>query len=257
MARTETSIENEILTEKATYPELNELTSPSQTALYRLWIKLFAHIIWIFEGIFDSFRAEILGIIEQYRVGSKGWYAQKTLEFQNGDLVNHLGEYETIDPTKRIISKCSVVDNWGSLTIKAVKTDNQILSLAELANLNSYIQLIKFAGVSVQVISLPAEPVLVNIEFIYEQLAEAQVKEAVQNAIKTYIKELSFDGIFSVNDLLILLKAQTGIVEVLINSITIDGNTLTYGDRYVAVSGHYSFNPEDTNNLYTMIRYEA
>ncbi|GAB4132174.1 MAG: hypothetical protein Fur0027_19680 [Raineya sp.] len=252
MARTKEQIEQEILQAKRQEASLSELNSVSQTAIWRLWVKITAFMHNVLEQLFDVFRAEIDTLIANSRAGAAAWYVAKIRAFQNGDVLNASGEYSVTDPAKQIISRCSVNENGSVLNIKVAKNEPPMqLNAAELANFVSYINNIKFAGVATNIISLPADAVIVDIEILYSQIREEAAKEAVKSSIQDYIKNIAFDGQFVLNDLIALCRNNQGVVDVLVNSIEINGNPVT-GGRYTAASGYYSFDGDDASNNYIM-----
>jgi hypothetical protein len=252
MARTTQEIENEILQAKSQEAELASLNSVSQTAIWRVWVRLTAFVVALFERLFDAFSAEIDTRIAQSRAGTLAWYAEKAKAYQNGDVLNANGEYDTINEAKRIITRCSVREVAGGISVKIAKGEPPVpLSATELQSFTTYLNKIKFAGVGVTVVNLPAEVVVVNIEVLYTLVGEEVAKNSVKEAISEYIKSISFDGEFVINDMIAVCRAKQGIVDVLVNSVTINANLVT-GGRYTAVSGYYSFDGDNVANNYVM-----
>jgi len=252
MARTQEQIEQEILAEKAKYTELSELNSVSQTAIWRLWIKMTAFATNALEKLFDVFRNEILEIISKNRTGTLVWYAEKAKAFQFGDTLNNLGEYDVVDENKKIITRCSVSEVLGGVSIKIAKNEPaEQLTATELQSFTQYINQIKFAGVATTVVNLPAEPVIVDVEIFYKDISENTALDLAKQAISGYLKQIDFDGQFATNDLIAVCRANKGIVDVLVNSIEINGNAVVNG-RYNSLSGYYNFDKDDTNHNFIM-----
>ena len=250
--RTQEQIEQEIIAAKNSYTELSGLNSVSQTAIWRLWVKLTAFVHHTLEKIFDVFSEEINNRIAQNRAGTTAWYVQKSREFQIGDILNDFGGYDVINEAGRIITRCSVREASGGIVVKIAKGEPPMqLSVSELQSFTQYINKVKFVGVGVNVLNLPAEPVLVNVEILYSLIGEEEARNAVKQAIQEYINSISFDGEFVVNDMIAICRAKQGIIDLLVNSIEIDSNTVSSG-RYVAVSGYYSFDADDAGNNYVM-----
>jgi hypothetical protein len=249
--RTIGQIEQEILQAKNQEAELAGLNSVSQTAIWRLWVKITAFMHNVLEKLFDKFSVEIFGLIAQNRPGTLAWYVQKARSFQNGDTLNSLGEYDVIDANKQIITRCSVREITGGVSIKIAKSEPPVqLSAVELQNFTAYISKVKFAGVGVNIVNLPADTVLVNIEIFYSQIGEEEAKNAVKEAINNYIKSISFDGDFVVNDMIVACRQPQGVIDVLVANVEISGDTVV--GRYTAISGYYSFDAEDVLNNYVM-----
>jgi len=252
MARTIQEIRAEINRAKNNDPTLSTLNSNSQTALWRLWIDLVAFVQNQLEQLFDIFKAEINDTIEQSRTGKLSWYVAKAKAFQNGDTLNGLGEYDVEDASKQIVTRASAVETSLGVSVKVAKGEPPMqLSSAELASFVDYINKVKFAGVGLIVINLPAEVILVNIEIFYSEVSETAAKDAAKLAIQEYIKSIAFDGQLVFNDLIARCREKQGVVDVLINSITANGVPIT-GGRYTAGSGYFSFDSEAAGNNYTM-----
>ena len=63
MARTVNTIYNAILADKANYAELSDLSTTSQTGIWRLWAYITALAIHLHERIFDAFKVEVNELI--------------------------------------------------------------------------------------------------------------------------------------------------------------------------------------------------
>lgn len=250
--RTQTEIEQEILQAKSNETELASLNSVSQTAIWRVWVKLTAFVHYVLEKLFEVFRGEILDIIAKNRTGTLLWYAEKAKAFQFGDTLNAYGEYDVINESKRIITRVAVSEVTSGVSIKIAKGEPpQQLNATELQSFTQYINQIKFAGVGATIINSPAEPVLVNIKVFYKDIPEATALDKVKQAIRDYIKNIEFDGEFVINDMITFCRNQAGIVDIFVNSVTISGNAVTEG-RYTAISGYYSFDADNAGNNYIM-----
>ena len=252
MARTQIEIEQEILQARSSYTELAEQNSVSQTAMWRLWVKVMTFAHFILEKLFDVFRDEINNIITLNRTGTLLWYAEKAKEFQNGSVLNAFGEYDTIDATKRIITRVAVSEITGGVSIKIAKGEPATqLNATELQSFTQYANQIKFAGVATSIVNLPAEAVIVDLQIFYKDISESTAKQAVKDAISEYAKSVAFDGQFVINDVISLCRQKLGVSDVLVSTIEINGNTVTDG-RYSSLSGYYSFDAEDLDNNYQM-----
>ncbi len=252
MARTVQEIKAEINRVKNNDPTLSALNSGSQTALWRLWIDLVAFVQNQLEQLFDIFKTEINDTIEQSRAGTLSWYVGKAKAFQNGDTLDSLGEYDVQDAAKQIITRASAIETGTGVAIKVAKGEPPMqLTSAEQASFVNYINKIKFAGVGLVVVNLPAEAVLVNLEIFYSEVSETAARDAVKAAIRAYIQSIAFDGQLVFNDLIARCRQEQGVADVLINSIAANGVPVA-GGRYTAGSGYFSFDSEDLANNYTM-----
>ena len=74
MARTLTQIQSELLAAKAAEPKLDALDSPSNFAIWRLWLYVVAMAVWTLEQLFDRHKTEIEARLAQNIFGSAEWF---------------------------------------------------------------------------------------------------------------------------------------------------------------------------------------
>ena len=109
MARNLNDIQQSILDKKTASAELtvlevlttdekssiDNLTSASKVAIWRLWVFIVAFAIWTLEKLFDVYRIEVDGRIAQNEIHNFLWYKKKALEFQYGyNLVAESDRYD-------------------------------------------------------------------------------------------------------------------------------------------------------------------
>jgi hypothetical protein len=257
MARTLTEIENQILQNMASNPILSGLTSPSATAIFRNIIYLIALAHYTLEKLWDIFKKEVDDTIAQRRLGTPSWYTQSALDFQLGDNLNNFGFYEVIDDTKKIVKKASFKEsNSGILTLKIAKYDNELLPLSptELTQFRNYIDEIKFAGTRVNIVSLEADKLRMNVKIFFEGIfTETLVKENVKTAIKNHLLNLSFDGILLKNDLINAIRNVEGVYDMEFVAIeALQGNLpVSVGRSYETQAGYMIF--DDNASILQMI----
>ena len=142
---------------------LDDLTSGSKVAVWRLWAFVGAVSIWTHEQLFDLFKIEVNASVAAAKAGTLPWYHAQVLAFQFGDSLVYLGgqyRYAANDPDSRIIALASVEERPdGLVLVKVAKTGPAKLDETELAALNSYLQRVKFAGTKLAAISLEADVV--------------------------------------------------------------------------------------------------
>lgn len=269
MSRTLAQIRQTILDEKATHPELDNIDTTSNAAMWKLIVDVIAFCMWVQEQFWDLFRVEVDTVANESEAGVELWYQQMVKEFQYGDeLVYNTTlrkyEYPVIDTTKQIITHCSVNDvatsATGQLRIKVKagdQTSRRVLTNDEMLALQSYVRKRKFAGTNVSITSYVADLLLSNLTIYYDpQIPIATVMAAVQAAVENYVKNLPFNGIFSINKLEDIVQAVPGVKYVVIDEIKVK----TGGSPYELVSVKY--NPEagdmdvDTDStIYNALNY--
>ena len=163
-----------------------------------------AYSINVLEQIIDSYREEIESIIANLKPHSRLWYINMVLAFQDSEdgeqLLPDSDQYEVIDPEKRIVKFCSIVERQGYLFIKVAKEDDNgsptPLTDLQMARLTGYINRIKDAGVHFEVASRPADLFRVNVLIHYDAVMGLQ-EQTVKDAINAYLKSMPFDGVYS------------------------------------------------------------
>lgn len=247
MARTISEIYDEIMTEKQNMSELaalqpaadtsqtllEDLTSTSKVAIWRLWAWLTSVAIWIHEKLWDAFKAEVDAIVDAAIPGTARWYREMCLNFQYGDelvYLNNKYQYNPVDTDNCIIARASATESGGNVVLKVAKLVDgspEKLSNDEAAAFAEYIDKIKFAGTFCQIISY--DPDLINIEMeVYydstllnsdgELLSDPSVKP-VEAALEAYLSDLPWNGAVMLSSLVDAVQGATGVVDVVLESV--------------------------------------
>lgn len=212
MARTVNTIYNAILADKASYAELSNLNTSSQTGIWRLWAYITALAIHLHERIFDAFKLEINELIAVSKVHSGRWYQAVSLLFQYDEntpqtlIVNEsfVPQYTTPDPLKRIITRATIREASRKIYIKINKgsvPNLQVLSASEMSAFVSYINQMKDAGTQVIVQSFPSEKLIAKLEVDYAPRVGIVLDTQIKDMIDDYLANLDWDGIINVQAL--------------------------------------------------------
>lgn len=228
MARSLTEIQNEIIADVNT--ELPDLSSSSQTALWRLWTFVVASAIYLHEVLWDLFKEELEEIAAEAKVGTAEWLQSKALVFQYSptepqvlEVVDFVPRYVTIDEGLRIIDVASVKQQTNRrVVVKVAKDDGSsgliALDAMELSAFRSYIRAIQFAGTSVDVQSANADKLYIEMTVYYDgQFVQSVVSTNVKSAINNYIQNLEFDGLVYVNKFIDAIQAVDGVKDLKID----------------------------------------
>lgn len=214
-------IREEIFDEVTTDPLLNELNSTSSTALFNLWIDIWAFISWLlvtnwvrYENILnEAARASIPHNVL--------WYSNRSKEFQLGDVLDaSTGAviYPVIDESKQIIAAASVTETAdGRVIIKVAKLSGELVALdaSELLAFQGYISQIKDAGVITQIISQNSDLLNMLSDVFYDPIVPISTLQAnVETAINEFLLQIPFDGILRTNDLISAIRAVEGVIDV-------------------------------------------
>lgn len=241
MARAITDIFNDKLQRVAADATLGPLlTSTSKTAVYRLILYISSVCDWTLENLHDLFRKEVAENIAAMKPHSLQWYAEMSKKFQYGyNLAGETDGYDNTGLTDDVVEASKVVDYAAvieqqsaniRLRIK-VATDNgtdlQPLTVDQLTAFTAYMAKIKDAGVKLSITSTVADSLKLSLRIRYNALVlngaggriDGVTATPVQTAVKTFLKNLPFNGVFSVAKLEDAVQAVEGVQDVAIDLV--------------------------------------
>ncbi|RXK57577.1 nucleotidyltransferase [Lacibacter luteus] len=220
MARTIAEIHNEIIAAVQADATLGaELTSTSRVSKWRTWSYIVSFAIWVHEKLFDLFKQEVSETIATLKPHTAKWYASKALAYQHGfplkedsDQFDNTGYTDTQIEESRVVAYAAVVeqtDQYGRvfLRIKLARInggDLAPLTAPQLAGVQEYFARIKDAGVKLVIESIAADSIKMNWRIYYDPLildstgsrTDGTAADVVKNAIKDYLKNLPFNGVY-------------------------------------------------------------
>lgn len=229
----------------------------SKTNLLRLLTYVFAVCAWALENLFDTHKAEVSEEISAKKPHSLRWYAEKAKAFQYGyNLVTEQDYYDNTNLTddeieaSQIVKYAAVVRQRRAnsriyLRIKVATTngnDLAPLSNVQLSALQEYFNRIADAGVDLEITSGPADYLKLGLKIFYNPLlltAEGSRIDGtsgtpVPDAIREYLKNLPFNGLYVLAHQVDALQAVEGVV---IPHIT--EASATYGSLLTSVDVEY------------------
>jgi len=231
MARTIDEIQQSMLTAIAADATLSPVaTSTSKVAIFRLFTRIVATAIWTVEVLFDTLKAELNELLAALKPHSLRWYANKAKDFQYGYSLpidtdkydNTLLTDEEIEDSKIVKYSAVTEGDDGKLRIKVAKevVDLEPLAVGELSAFSEYMARIKDAGVRLLISSDTPDKLKLTLKIFYDPLIldsngqriDGSDLEPVQNAVKTYLKNLPFNGVFVLAYLVDALQAVDGVV---------------------------------------------
>lgn len=243
MARTITEIQQSIIDGVQADATLSPIaTSTSKTAVWRLMTYIVAVCAWTQEQLRDIFTADIDEQIAAKKPHSLRWYAEVAKAFQYGyDLVDESDYYDNtgiddqVITASKIVSYAAVVEQARGVRIKVAKTidtDLGALAAGELSSFADYMGKIKDAGVKLQITSGPADNLRLVLRIRYNPLVinaagariDGTTTTPVPDAIKNHLKNLPFNGVFSVQKLVDAIQAVEGV-----NDLNVDQVQTKYG----------------------------
>lgn len=238
MARPLKEYRDIILAQFAGDPVLAPLfTSTSAVALFRLIAGIVGWFGWTIDSLHDTFKIEVDEIIATKKPHSERWYAVKALAFQLGfaldwesDVYDNTGVSEDLVEASKIIKYAAVREQVRGLRIKVAKlvgTDLGPLSNVELDAFTQYMRVIKDAGVKLFISSTVADQLLLGLVIRYDPLVlnsngarlDGVTATPVKDAIIEFLKNLPFNGVFSVQKLIDAIQNVEGVIDVAITAV--------------------------------------
>lgn len=237
---------NEIFTDKmnklaadATLGPL--LTSKSKVAVYRLILYLSAVQDWTLENLHDIFKREVAETIANMKPHSLQWYAVKAKAFQYGynlvaetDYYDNTGISDDDIEDSKVVDYAAVVeqeiDSRLRLRVK-VATDNGVdlgpLNADQLTAFTAYMHRLKDAGVKLNITSTNADSLKLSLRIKYNPLVlnaaggriDGTIATPIPDAIKVHLKNLPFNGVFSVARLVDAIQGVEGVEDVKVDLV--------------------------------------
>jgi hypothetical protein len=226
--RTVETIQNEIITQVQNTPQFGVL-STSKTAIWRLWTYIVASAIQLLESIFDNHKQDVTAALAKLKPHTTRWYQTKALSYQHGyALPDGEDSYDNLNLTDndiaiaKIVKYAAVIERGDKLEIKVAKAISgfpTVLDSTELAGFTNYVNDIKDAGVKVEVISATNDNLRLKLDIYYDGKVldatgvrlDGTDSASVQTAVKSFLNQLPFDGVFVLANLVDALQKVEGI----------------------------------------------
>lgn len=270
MARSTTTIFNEIIAAKNADANLSELNSGSATALYRLWAWIVAAVAYSVEVLFDAHKVAVDEQVNARQLMTRDWYADQMLKFQNGHELKvkkpeYRPYYETVDGAAQIIKAVACVETNGQLLVKVAKESGGVyapLSTPEKAAATAYLNAIKVPGVDTTLNSQAPDLLWFNMIIYYNaQMDLTALKADVEAAIDGYVMDgIPFNGKFNVNKLVDAIQAVSDSIDPQVNFIRAKADGGSYANivrEYTAVAGYFKIDPAYPINNIAQVNYIA
>lgn len=206
----------------------------SRVNLLRLITYIVAVCQWTIEQLQDAHKAEVNELIAAKKPHSLRWYAEKAKAFQLGrnlvpeqDYYDNTGISDEDIEASKLVKFAAVVRQKRAngrvyLRIKAATTtgnDLSPLSVEQVKSLREYFDRIADAGVDIEVDSQEADRLQLKLDVYYNPLIlgtngsrlDGTDGAPVPNAIRAYLKNLPFNGLFVLAHLVDALQAVEGV----------------------------------------------
>ena len=192
--------------------------------------RIIAYIVSVFHYklrvLFKLFKQDVIDLSRDQQYGTKRWYVFKAKQYQYGHQLIHTDKdsrYAVIDEAAKVVTQASVEESAYTVIVKAVQDSPQgyrKLTVDQVAGLQDYFSEISPAGIRVVVRS--TDPDLVRI--YGKVVCDAKqglpgIKSQVQAAIASYLENLNFDGILSINQMRQRVLSIQGVIDWEITSV--------------------------------------
>lgn len=243
---------------------MDELSSGSKVAIWRLWAWVIAFGHYLHEVLFDEFIKTVDEKAAAAPAGTPQWYQKEMLNYQHGDNLQYIDNryvYDPIDESNRIIDLCAIEERPdGVVAIKVAKDENGTpapLTVSERDAATAYANKIKFAGTRLVLISADADEITIVFDIYYDPILPLQdIQDAAQLAAEDYLDNLSFNGAFNITKFTDALQTVDGIVDpmfVSAEALTFSGSTFEFDVEQIAAAGYFVF----TDDLEVMFNWIA
>ena len=225
----------------------------SKVSIESILFTIIATSIWTLEKLFDLHKKEVTDYIAQMKPHSLRWYANKAKAFQLGDdlaededFYDNTGKTEEEIAGSRIIAHSAVVEQDRYLRVKVAKIVGDDLGPLsngtptpeddELAAFSEYMQKIKDAGVKLIIDSNPADLMLLQLDIYYNPLIlnsagqrlDGKGDTPVQDAVKSYLRNLPFNGVLIKAHLVDVLQEVVGVIVPVVKSMQVKYGSQPY-----------------------------
>lgn len=246
----------------------------SRVSIESILFYVFAAALWSLEKLFDLHVSEVDSRIEQLEPHTLRWYVNKTKAFLYGHkLVADSDYYDTSNLSEADIEKDRVVKYAvasESNTVVYIKVEGERkgkpwpLTDSQIAALNSYINTIKDAGVSVQLRNEQADLMRISLVVYYnptllsaDGVSLADGSTPVDDTVKSVITNLPFNGVYRNTDLLAALQALSGVEVVDISKVEAKSRNADNFTEVVGFNRPYSGYFEIESLDVTYIQYSS
>ena len=250
MFKTIIEILNYILDLKNKNTVLSEVNSASKTALWRQFLEVVSTAYWAFVNVRDLHDKETDFLIQEQKVPNQRWYRNKALSYQYGfDVIEDTDIFKTtiqvdgvdVEATEdqieasKLIKYCAVdrkvIANRASLIIKIAGEENgEIIQTSDevkealkkwfevdgAAAAGDVITYINYKG---DILSFSVDVYANPLVLMGDGRHKINLNYPVEDAIKTYLKNLPFNGEFDVQKFEAAILATEGVLKLKTNKV--------------------------------------
>lgn len=253
MARSIQVIKQQLIDAKNANATLVTLNSPSQVAVWNLWLFIFAVGVNIFEQFLDLYVAQTQAIANIAPPGTQAWVRNQVLNVFQYDSVtpqiinlqpDFTLNYAVVDPTKRIVSQCAVITDINKKVNIMVAKQNPPTALlpAELSALQGFISGIEPAGIQAVAISLLPDYLYVQGDIYFNGQYANVILANVITAINTFLFNIPFTGVVKMSDLENAIRTVPGVNDVQLTNVKARPSTALFSAATPLITGSQIIN---------------
>ena len=236
-------------------PEMEWESQVSSVGIINLLLYVVAVAQYATEWMFEQFKTDVEKRIDAALPGTISWYWNKVMNFQYGTDLNQYGNYDLIDPSRMIVSHCSVLEVYNGIMVKVNKGDDfDVLDEKEKNALAAYLNRIKFAGTAVSVYSYQPDDLNLEIKIWRNPLVlnddgsavSGDGRNLIEEAVKKYLDGIVYGGRFNKTKLIDAIQSVEGVEDIIItscrfkayNSDATETELQTGVQNYTSICGH-------------------
>lgn len=261
MARSVSEIKEAIRLKKNDYTTLSYILfyeeGGSAVGIYNNIADVTSININLHEQLFDSYKTDVEGVINEGILQTNAWLQAKVFEFQYSsttpqyvqlDTDTFTAKYPIVNEALRIITRCSVTTlGGGQVSIKVAKSDPPTaLSAGEVTALESYLDIICGAGIKPSVLSTSSDKISVEGTIYFDGQFSDTIQADCENAINAYLASVPFNGQVQTIKIVDALQSVSGFKDVVLTSVKArkdTGTLATFTRAYTMYSGYIVEDP--------------
>lgn len=186
--------------------------------------RIIAYIVAVFHYklrlLFKLFKHDVTNLSRDQQYGTKRWYVYKAKQYQYGHELIHTDKdsrYAVEDLAARVVDQASVEESAYTVIVKAAQDSPQgfrKLTVDQVAGLQDYFSEISPAGIRVVVRSTNPDLVRIYGKVVCDaKQGLPGIKSQVEATIASYLENLNFDGILSINEMRQRVLALQGVID--------------------------------------------
>jgi hypothetical protein len=181
--------------------------------------------------MFERHKLEVEQILRGQTSGTAAWYAYKARQFRFGmSLAPETDYYDSTGLTDEQIEAARVVKYAAAIEARdrsvlylkvagGTEDNRHPLSDSELAGFKDYLGRVQYAGVAISLINDPPDEMRLSIDIYYSPMLldetgkrlDGTGNTPVQDAVRNYLNNLPFNGIYTNQGLVDVLQAVPGV----------------------------------------------